>query len=627
MNASKSRHVLASSILALCLVPWGSAQDRTGAEATEIEATNAASAQREGSALGQSGTGSGASPRAAVSVPETSDPRDSAFWVPANYLSSGARRPVLQGQQPLRQIELPAGELPWSFQWWPTAQAHLAFRDSAEQSPLEKYDSYYGSLVARSSDAAAVVRAVPKTAQWEANPDNRHNTAQVRTQGGQVERSWKQVGGEVSGITLTNGTAEPGRGFWVDGREVNIEARQVESWQGIPIECFYYRSSVRQDLWNRVVRVPASHHPDQSRVSWWHIYWYSQGGQIRQYGYAGAQVVPGQGGGAASMKLRFRNRDYDVVKSVQQWEGYPIDVYYYRADPPPAGAPPIPETHEGVAWNRFVLVPSQGSGNVPSQGAKWYHVRWEYTEREAGMQWEGHCMGFAAAAILFKEPPASKTVRIDGAKITKVRLKARKAEEAYAGNLEYEAAGQADALRFDNRDLKGLATVLASAFETSFNYPNRDAPYSWADFGTAVGRGNTSQAAYDDIKPHHMHRIMIDFLKERRRSVAIDLSREDSVYNAPVFYYDYQIQGYSTNPRPHYQITAVLGYAGYGNSDAQRGTEKSYWRMNFRIYLDGQNRVIDSEWLGESKDYHPDFVWVPVRLDRAAVRLDRKSVV
>lgn len=612
----RSTRTLACLALAL---PLASAHAQQSGDAAVIEDNNrrTGAAVQSSSVLGQ-GTGG-----TDYGIPDNPDRGSSGFWVPAPYLRTGASRPLLPRAQD--GFSLPQDDMPWSFQWWPSEKAHLAMRESYDQSPLEKLDTWYGNEASGSADATAVARASRYSALWEANPDNLHNTAAVTTSGGEVEKRWISRVEQVSGIRVEGG----GTAVSFQGREYPA-VKRVEMWQNTPIDTYFYQADVPAGIdaarwgiqggkvWNRFVRVPSEQYGQGQAPVWWHVWYVNRNGQLIQDG----RQVSGVTARSSTTRLTWQNRPYEVVEERQNWQGTPIEVFYYRAERT-AGSPEIPGSVNGAAWNRFVLIPARGVQPGPD-GIRWYNVRWEYSGRQAGLSWEGHCMGYAAAAILFKEPPARKDVTLRHRK--KLRLKARTAVQAYRENLDaYLVEDGPGQLSFTNRDLKGIATELAGAFETSFDYPARKAPYSWADFGTKVDASTPQgSAAWDDIKPHHLHRILIDFVKERRRSVALDITRDERVFNMAAVAYSYEATAVSgQGGRPYYDVYAQVHVAQYGSSDDQRGTQTSALGLTFRIFLDERNRVIDSQWTGTSAEHHPDFVWVPVRLARPQYRFGR----
>ena len=59
-----------------------------------------------------------------------------------------------------------------------------------------------------------------------------------------------------------------------------------------------------------------------------------------------------------------------------------------------------------------------------------------------------------------------------------------------------------------------------------------------------------------------------------------------------------------------YDFRARVYYADYA-APTYRGTKLLPIDYMYRIYLDTNNRVVDSDWLGASVNQHPDFMWVP----------------
>lgn len=367
---------------------------------------------------------------------------------------------------------------------------------------------------------------------------------------------------------------------------------------------------------------------------------------------------------------------------------YEVDLFRY-----PSGivSTAIPgQDANKYKYNQYILFPSQamrqrykdyyGDGyeqRLP-QGSGWVHQFWEQKRVSRGVSWSGHCAGYSAAAVLFKEPPAQKWVQLP-TPIQRLRLKARHAGEACWDKLQYETFGEpVSRLSFENRDLKGLAIELAQSVQVSMEHPprgnaDREDPgvkIDWARGATGSRSGtrdSEESESWEDILPHNFHLIMLNYIRERGRAVVMDRHPCDPVWNSPVYAYEFDFEA-KENPR-RYEVKAQVKYAGYGagfvagmrDQDFRGIQERIYPRdgvapyqgdqivgsandshLRFTLFLDENNRIERSQWTtnaiecqyyerdengslvrGNDGGYkltsrrvpiHPDFIWMPVAL-------------
>lgn len=591
---------------------------------------------------------------------------------------------------------------------------------------------------ARSPGDDQVLAAVPGAALWEGNPVNAHNRAEVRAaDGGRASIPVQQTEflGDEDQVRVEGGAAASVVRY--GGQEYPIMAVDTGRHGGQDYTYYVYHQDVSSEIargaplpearflatnearsGGRVVKVKswftrAGRIGDHSDGRWGivtldHAFgsWSQSWNQSIQASYQGGSS------GDSRVTLRWGPDLEHVVRDVtakdepfKRWESdepgrrgrlatrdgemevevtYHVDVYEYDA------GLTLPGGTRGK--NRLVLFPGkvmrealqrQVAQRAPGEdwhrylpeGSGWIHEYWTQEEVEKGVSWSGHCAGFAAASVLFREPPARKTVSL-ATPVKKVRLKARHAAEAHVGNLQYETFGTpVSTLQLDNRDLKGIMTELGQAVHVDLEHPrrddaDRDTPGVKIDYprnadgsrARLYSRG--TEESWDDVLPHNLHIILLDFLVQRKRAVVMDRHPCSPVWNSPVYGYEFTVTG-RENPK-RYDVVAQIHYAGYGNSLAvgvkdqeTRGSQpKQYPRdgvapyegdqvgqviqgeaLEFELLLDADNRVTESRWKGEEMDceyamrdaqgqvlrdsrgnvqkatrkvkVHPDFVWAP----------------
>lgn len=596
----------------------------------------------------------------------------------------------------------------------------------------------------RIEDRAALAALRDKgAALWEADPANQHNRAEVtcRSSGGgsepaKVRRQVEEYIGDIHQVEVGGGEGA-GDVVVYRGRSFPVTRTQRGSHRGVTYVYYFYDQDVSYFLDSGASALPSkalspNQRPgsqgtladgvfteivesrDPSQVgTWGHGAWQFDGIQwARKYNpEISARLEKAATGDRVTLRWG-RDLEHKVDNAVHavepflreesehhpgrlpapedEWvmeRRYEVDVYHYES------GVLLPGTRPGetprYARCKLVLFPGRDMrrklrswGRDLPEGSGWTHHYWIEEDSSQGVSWSGHCAGFSAASVLFREPPARKTIRL-GKSLRKVRLDAAYASEACASKLYYESFGDpVQSIVFDNRDLKGLAIELGQSVEVGFEHPVRDSgdremPGVKVDYPAgAAGRWTSygsAQESWDDILPHNLHIILLDLLKQRKQSLVMDRHPCDPVWNSPVFGYDFQVTGNAEGRR--YEVVAQVHYAGYGRSYGNgvkdpntRGTQhKVYPRdgvapyagdhlgqlikgeaLRFYLHVDENNRVERSEWRGKTiscTDYkrdssgkvisrekvkrevaiHPDAIWVPTRL--AASRRSRRGRV
>lgn len=198
-----------------------------------------------------------------------------------------------------------------------------------------------------------------------------------------------------------------------------------------------------------------------------------------------------------------------------------------------------------------IAVPEvKGKKNMATKWEKDYHSTWK--------SWHGHCNGWSSASIMEKEPVKS---------------------------LKYKD------LEFSVSDQKGLLTE--SYMVTRYHF-----------FGTRYnGRGDD----YDDIYPHVFHYLLMENLQKKGIPIVIDASADEAVWNYPV--YAYKMESKASDKKIDVNLRVWLCD---DNVDMNFvGTQYITKDYTYRLFLDDKGTITGSEWTGQSKKNHPDFVWIP----------------
>lgn len=226
------------------------------------------------------------------------------------------------------------------------------------------------------------------------------------------------------------------------------------------------------------------------------------------------------------------------------WRGY----WWPRKNTPMV--PPL------LKYDKFV-----GQRQVNPEAAAWERTNHGYK----GINWEGHCNGWAASAILRDEPRVARTDALSGTTFSVSDQKAMLAELDYCVSVSF----------FGNR-----------------NY----------------GAGNNG-----DIRPELFHKTVLYYLGALHKSVIMDYRSDASVDNHIVSGYTMQIQQVSANRKI---VTATLTFHGYDKGVTNTpGFAPRYTRV-YKYYLntDSGGNPISGTWISGN----PDFIWVPLSSARCS---------
>jgi len=183
-------------------------------------------------------------------------------------------------------------------------------------------------------------------------------------------------------------------------------------------------------------------------------------------------------------------------------------------------------------------------------------------------QWYGYCHAWSAGSVLELEPTIRRMARTSFAR-----------------------------LALDVGDQKGLLTACHT----------EDLANSWGDrFGDGEGSEDRQ-----DLRPDLLWRLLKLHLGQQGVPLVLDVESGEEVWNYPI--YEYNIQ-YKPSRDGAYTADLTLLMADDAVPPDYRGTKtrKQTYQFHFKM-RDGSVISGSGEWVGRSKQDHPDFAWYPFR--------------
>ncbi len=238
-----------------------------------------------------------------------------------------------------------------------------------------------------------------------------------------------------------------------------------------------------------------------------------------------------------------------------------------------------PAPWSGYWWPRKVTALFEGwRGHKPGPLAKYDAYVQQVTGRNPGAVaweadvrnnhynpnaegWEGHCNGWAAAAIMTPEPTFSRI----------------------RGGIEFTVGDQ-----------KALLSEQWMNCYCNF-------------YGHRYWGGSDDP---DDIYPDEFHRVIEKYIGENKSAVICDIEYEEMVWNFPMYKYT---SSWSESWFDENKLK-VKTTCWFVNDDVGAefvGTRSFTIDYTYNLYLDKNGNVESGEWTGKSRRNHPDFIWVP----------------
>jgi hypothetical protein len=251
-------------------------------------------------------------------------------------------------------------------------------------------------------------------------------------------------------------------------------------------------------------------------------------------------------------------------------------------------------------------------------------VQWERDNHNRPTpNWYGHCNGTGVTVTRFQNPVRNVT-RPRGC-----------------------TAGTAGCVEFTPADIRALLSEMNMNAKAKFISGNRCRATFEQIRARPVQRANPQvMDECDDVNPGSFHAALVNFIGRQKQPLVFDEHQDEEVWNYPIYSYDYTAEGplpmdqaiaalrnsirdpnntavsafppmdsWIFNPRAvsFMRINLNIAYreATFDNTGAGTKPAPRTASYEYILELDANNNVIGGEWMGPSRTYHPDFVWMP----------------
>jgi hypothetical protein len=178
-----------------------------------------------------------------------------------------------------------------------------------------------------------------------------------------------------------------------------------------------------------------------------------------------------------------------------------------------------------------------------------------------GVQWSGHCNGWAAAAMMRPEPRQPKHDPVSG-------------------------------VTFSVSDLKGILTEKDKCVETAF-------------FGSRYD--GIAGDDINDIYAADFHETLLYYIGKLHNPVAMDHMRGVGVQNQVISAYKMNITRLGADEFDVQTVVTIHRYDdGWSNRIGEAPTYQQRYR--YKLWMDGEGAITASQWLSDN----PDFLWAPL---------------
>ncbi|MCX6128354.1 MAG: hypothetical protein NTX25_04730 [Proteobacteria bacterium] len=146
----------------------------------------------------------------------------------------------------------------------------------------------------------------------------------------------------------------------------------------------------------------------------------------------------------------------------------------------------------------------------------------------------------------------------------------------------------------------------------------------------------------DDVNPGSFHVGLVNFLGRKKQPLIFDEHQDEEVWNYPIYAYDYTVEGpwtedqavnalrnsivvngasafpafngwiFNPKARSWLHINMNISYRDATFDTVGAGTKPEAKRISYEyiIELDDAGQVVGGEWMGASRNFHPDFLWM-----------------
>ena len=242
-----------------------------------------------------------------------------------------------------------------------------------------------------------------------------------------------------------------------------------------------------------------------------------------------------------------------------------------------------------------------------TKAAQWEQQNHTVTTSDPNSGWKGHCNGFSAAAQRHAEPVKDVT----------------------RGSTTFSA-----------KDIKALLAEIHMSAKFYFLGGNRCELANSSSLPTPSNRSDLlSMSECEDVNPGTFHVAIANWIGIQKHALIFDISTKQQIWNYPHYRYDSVVSTvdageamrlvtgtkktpYIFNPSAtdfRSVVTTVYYSEAYGHEAltnevavASRFKTSTY---SYVIELDSAGKIIGGEWIGDSIQNHPDFVWVALQPD------------
>ena len=225
-----------------------------------------------------------------------------------------------------------------------------------------------------------------------------------------------------------------------------------------------------------------------------------------------------------------------------------------------------------------------------------------------GVNWAGHCNGWAAASILSPEPVRPVTIPLQRRQIAKfIYPSARQARRGLFrdGRFDYSIMQGPAQITLTIDDMKGWLAETHMMVRTQQVGP---AGFLGTRYNQPSSSANHADPAFQDIHPQNFHYLLDTFIRDRGQPFVSEINPYSPVDNKPLYAFDSSMQHQGTTAH----VTTRVSMADYANRRDFVGTNTITRTYAYVLRYDTAGRVVGGQWTGNSVRDHPDFVWIPV---------------
>ena len=275
-------------------------------------------------------------------------------------------------------------------------------------------------------------------------------------------------------------------------------------------------------------------------------------------------------------------------------------------------------------------------------GQRGLAVQWERTYHAGSNRedWAGHCNGFSGAAQRHREP--QKAVTRNGVTFQPQDIKALLAEVHIHRNVKFLGGRRCENVIVANTTYTGYYGNQMRACPTGYSMVElRDGDTSYPKC-VANKRNRTISPVLDeceDVNAGTFHLVIGNWIGKRRQAIIFDKESFHQVWNYPLYGYESKIEQlskqqaikrvmpnlqssiYPFNPQAtkFYYVRTTLSYTDVHNeSEVVNKHNPASLGLEYVLEIDAFGDIIGGEWLGTSRYFHPDFLWISLEPKKSA---------